>query len=255
MPEPDVVSGRPSTPPRPSPRAGRRAGNGAVEPPPRPPPPPPPRRPELARSAGRRASARAGPASSSSSARSRRPDLVSRQTVRHGVGRPRHLYDVTPDAQDLFPAELRRRSPPACSPRSRRSAATTSSRRSSTRGGASSATGSASELAERLAGRRAARRSGPRAGRHPGRAGLPRRARSLGADGTIRLARAQLRDLPRRRGLAGRLRGRARAVPRGPRRRRRPRDAHRLGRPLLHVPDQRQRAGGLSASDRTRRGP
>ena len=31
-------------------------------------------------------------------------NLVSRQTVRHGVGRPRHLYDVTPDAQDLFPA-------------------------------------------------------------------------------------------------------------------------------------------------------
>ena len=30
-------------------------------------------------------------------------DLVSRQTVRHGVGRPRHLYDVTPEAQDLFP--------------------------------------------------------------------------------------------------------------------------------------------------------
>jgi predicted ArsR family transcriptional regulator len=30
--------------------------------------------------------------------------LVSRQTVRHGVGRPRHLYDVTPDAQQLFPA-------------------------------------------------------------------------------------------------------------------------------------------------------
>src|SRR4029077_12424203 len=31
-------------------------------------------------------------------------NLVSRQTVRHGVGRPRHLYDVTPDAQDLFPS-------------------------------------------------------------------------------------------------------------------------------------------------------
>ena len=29
--------------------------------------------------------------------------LVSRQTVRHGVGRPRHLYDITADAQDLFP--------------------------------------------------------------------------------------------------------------------------------------------------------
>jgi predicted ArsR family transcriptional regulator len=30
--------------------------------------------------------------------------LVARQTIRHGVGRPRHLYDVTPDAQDLFPS-------------------------------------------------------------------------------------------------------------------------------------------------------
>lgn len=30
--------------------------------------------------------------------------LVSRTTVRHGVGRPRHLYDVTADAQDLFPS-------------------------------------------------------------------------------------------------------------------------------------------------------
>jgi predicted ArsR family transcriptional regulator len=30
--------------------------------------------------------------------------LVTRQTVRHGVGRPRHLYDVTTDAQDLFPS-------------------------------------------------------------------------------------------------------------------------------------------------------
>jgi predicted ArsR family transcriptional regulator len=31
-------------------------------------------------------------------------ELVSRQTVRHGVGRPRHLYDVTADAQELFPS-------------------------------------------------------------------------------------------------------------------------------------------------------
>jgi predicted ArsR family transcriptional regulator len=30
--------------------------------------------------------------------------LVTRTSVRHGVGRPRHLYDITPDAQDLFPA-------------------------------------------------------------------------------------------------------------------------------------------------------
>jgi predicted ArsR family transcriptional regulator len=29
--------------------------------------------------------------------------LVERRTVRHGVGRPRHLYDVTASAQALFP--------------------------------------------------------------------------------------------------------------------------------------------------------
>jgi predicted ArsR family transcriptional regulator len=29
--------------------------------------------------------------------------LVSRESVRHGVGRPRHVYDVTEAAQDLFP--------------------------------------------------------------------------------------------------------------------------------------------------------
>jgi len=31
--------------------------------------------------------------------------LVAHQVERHGVGRPRHRYDVTPDAQDLFPAD------------------------------------------------------------------------------------------------------------------------------------------------------
>jgi len=30
--------------------------------------------------------------------------FVTRQTVRHGVGRPRHVYDLAPDAQSLFPA-------------------------------------------------------------------------------------------------------------------------------------------------------
>ncbi len=30
--------------------------------------------------------------------------LVTRRTERHGVGRPRHLYDVTAEAQDLFPS-------------------------------------------------------------------------------------------------------------------------------------------------------
>jgi predicted ArsR family transcriptional regulator len=31
--------------------------------------------------------------------------LVTHVPERHGVGRPRHLYDVTADAQDLFPAD------------------------------------------------------------------------------------------------------------------------------------------------------
>ncbi len=31
--------------------------------------------------------------------------LVTHAIERHGVGRPRHRYDVTPDAQDLFPAD------------------------------------------------------------------------------------------------------------------------------------------------------
>ena len=29
--------------------------------------------------------------------------FVAHQTVRHGVGRPRHLYDITAEAQELFP--------------------------------------------------------------------------------------------------------------------------------------------------------
>jgi DeoR family suf operon transcriptional repressor len=30
--------------------------------------------------------------------------LVTRETIRHGVGRPRHVYDIAPEAQDFFPA-------------------------------------------------------------------------------------------------------------------------------------------------------
>ena len=30
--------------------------------------------------------------------------FVRHETVRHGVGRPRHLYDITADAQELFPS-------------------------------------------------------------------------------------------------------------------------------------------------------
>src|SRR5258706_4552330 len=31
--------------------------------------------------------------------------LVKHAAEKHGVGRPRHLYDVTPDAQELFPTD------------------------------------------------------------------------------------------------------------------------------------------------------
>jgi predicted ArsR family transcriptional regulator len=33
--------------------------------------------------------------------------LVQRSAVRHGVGRPRHLYELTPDAQAAFPSNYR----------------------------------------------------------------------------------------------------------------------------------------------------
>jgi predicted ArsR family transcriptional regulator len=32
-------------------------------------------------------------------------NLVRHDSERHGVGRPRHRYDITPDAQDLFPSD------------------------------------------------------------------------------------------------------------------------------------------------------
>ena len=178
----------------------------------------------------------------------------SRQTVRHGVGRPRHLYDVTPRRPGPLPVELRRpRRRPARGDRGgrrRRPARARSSRRAA----ASSATGSAT--------------SWPSAS--PADAPLADRVRELaviqdeqgylaeavvGADGVDPPARAQLRDLPRRAGHAGRLPGRARAVPRGPRRRRRPRDAHRVGRPLLLLPDRGRRRRTLDPRLRPLRAP
>ena len=112
--------------------------------------------------------------------------LVDRRTVRHGVGRPRHLYDVTPDAQDAVPVELRR-ARRGSARRDRRGR-----RRRPRRGGLrrpAPADRPAGEGPPRraAAGRRVARGPRPRARRHPGRAGLPRRARSIDSDGTIRL--------------------------------------------------------------------
>jgi predicted ArsR family transcriptional regulator len=33
--------------------------------------------------------------------------LVAHRTERHGVGRPRHVFDVTPEARELFPTDYR----------------------------------------------------------------------------------------------------------------------------------------------------
>ena len=122
--------------------------------------------------------------------------LVSRQTVRHGVGRPRHLYDVTADAQDLFPSTYDALAAGLLA--------------------AIGAVGGDDLLDEVFAARRRpARRPCPRQARgasprrctapgpgdgargHPGRAGLSRRGvgRRRRHDPA---ARAQLRDLPRR---------------------------------------------------------
>ena len=177
-------------------RAAARSPASPRRPPARDPRAPPARRPGLARTSSRRRSGRAGPASSSSSGRSRRPHFVSRETVRHGVGRPRHLYDVTADAQELFPSnydglaagllaaigavggdalveqvfQARRRQ---IGDRVRR------------------------ELDERVGADALADRSGPGARGDPGRAGLPRRRRRR-AGRHDPPPRAQLRD-PRRR--------------------------------------------------------
>ena len=100
--------------------------------------------------------------------------LVSRQTVRHGVGRPRHLYDVTRRCPGPLPVELRR---PGVRPAGRHRGGR---RRRPPRPGLRRAAAPARRPGPRADDRtrrprRAARRAGPRAGRHPGRPGLPRR--------------------------------------------------------------------------------
>ena len=104
--------------------------------------------------------------------------LVSRQTVRHGVGRPRHLYDVTRRRPGPRSRRTTTGSPRACSPRSGRSAATTcvdevfeARRRQIARNA------SEDRLGERLPTDASLERPRPRARGDPGRAGLPRRGR------------------------------------------------------------------------------
>ena len=180
--------------------------------------------------------------------------LVSRQAVRHGVGRPRHLYDVTAAAQDLFPTNYDGLA-------SGLLAAIRAiggedlvdgvfdERRRITATGSGSAWPSGSSPEARLA------RPGPRAGGHPGRAGLPRRGhdrrgrrRSGWSSTTARsIASPPTTAPPARPSSSCSARS---SAPTSSARRTSPR------RPLLHVPDrQRERASGLFAlHDLARRG-
>ena len=181
--------------------------------------------------------------------------FVSRQTVRHGVGRPRHLYDITPDAQELFPtnydglaagllAAIGAVGGDALIEQIFQARRRQSGER--VRG----------QLDERRRARSDARRArhGPR--RDPGRAGLPRRGgRRDGRDDLP--PGAQLRHPRRRPDPAVGVRRGAGDLPRRPRRGRRARDAHRLGRPLLlyRITETQPRAGcdrpGGQASSRS----
>ena len=160
--------------------------------------------------------------------------LVSHAAEKHGVGRPRHVYDVTADAQGLFPTDyggfasglvkaieavggddlvdagLRRAAPP-----DRRSHPAPD-------------------------GRAAARRREP----HRPRASSSRSSRTRPAtwprrssrdDGSLRLQEhnCAIDKIARRTQAA--LRRRAGPLPRAPRPGRHPRVPHRLGRPLLHL--------------------
>ena len=101
--------------------------------------------------------------------------LVTRQTVRHGVGRPRHLYDVDRPTPRSSSRRTTTRSRPGCWPRSRRSVARTSSSRSSQ--------ARRRQIGERVraqhrpsaSGRAHRSWTGSGTGGHPGRAGLSRR--------------------------------------------------------------------------------
>ena len=69
--------------------------------------------------------------------------LARHATVKHGVGRPRHVYDLTPGRPGPLPGQLRRPRDRTCSPRSMPSAARSSSARSSGRAAKPSRSGPA----------------------------------------------------------------------------------------------------------------
>ena len=179
--------------------------------------------------------------------------LAHHATVKHGVGRPRHVYDLTPVAQGLFPANYDGLATDMLA--------------------AIEAVGGQDLVGEVFRARRVAVEKRVRdrlADRLPEGATLAERVHELAViqdeAGYFCRARrragrhvdpplgAQLRDLPGGVEPSGRLRRRARDVRRRAGRRRRPRVAHHGRRPLLLVPHHRDPAGRLigggSAPDR-----
>ena len=160
--------------------------------------------------------------------------LVTRTSVRHGVGRPRHLYDITADAQDLFPSNYDGLATGLLAAilevggealvedvfAARRRQAETRLRERHGRA---------------LPDRRAARGAGAGARPAPGRAGVHLRGRAS-TSGGIRLLEHNCAVLDVARGHPGGVPGRAGPVPRGAGRGPRARAPHRRRRPLLRVP-------------------
>ena len=161
--------------------------------------------------------------------------LVDRRTVRHGVGRPRHLYDVTPDAQVAFPSNYDGFAAGLMAAIGMVGGDDLVGR--GLRRPAEADRPADEGPPHRAAAReRAARGPRPRAGRHPGRAGLPvERGHRRGRDDPA--PAVQLRDLrdrlpstsPCEAELALFQEVLGAEVVRE--------IAHRLRRPALHVPD------------------
>ncbi len=99
--------------------------------------------------------------------------LVARDVERHGVGRPRHRYDLTAAAQTLLPSNYASLATGLLDALQAVADESLVDRRSSPSVAAGRPTLIRGPLRRPPTRRRTAPRARPRAGRHPGRAGLP----------------------------------------------------------------------------------
>ena len=206
----------------------------------------PARRPVLARPAGSPARGVAGPGSCNSSGRSRR--RTSSAARRCGTGSAGRAISTTspPTPRSSSPRPTTRWQP-ACSRRSARSAATSCSRRSSRRGAASSATGSATSSSERVPDRRAARRCGSTSWLSSRTTQGYLAEAIVGTDGSISLREHNCAIYHVATGTPAACQAELELFREVLGADVDPRDAHRLGRPLLLVPGRGQRRPDLGS--------